>query len=62
MGGRSLGPVTAGSMMGAAVAILIMGAGNRLGLAVTADEANALVVVGTGLGGLSVRPRGLHER
>jgi len=49
-------------MMGAAVAILIMGLGNRLGLAVTADEANALVVVGTGLGGLSVRPRGLHER
>ena len=61
MAARTIGPVTAGSTMGAAGACLLLGVGNRLGLDVTVDEAWALVIIMTGLGGYLVKPRGKHE-
>ena len=57
---RTVGPVTAGATLGTALACLALGVGNRLGLDMTVDEAWALVIAGTALGGYLVKPRGAH--
>ena len=58
---RTIGPVTAGSSMGAAAGVLLVGAATRLGVTLSGEEVGAIIVLGTGLGGYLVKPGGAHR-
>ncbi len=58
---RTLGPVTAASSMGAAAGVLLVGSAARLGVTLSGEEVGAIIILGTGLGGYLVRPRGEHR-